>query len=86
MCRWLKGPDDIQATDVHYRSLTGEGNFNWRFVYPFEYLPAEGAQKEGDEGYEPPAEGAEIFVVDFKHFALLYVKYLQIYAKLEDFF
>ena len=28
--RWLKGPDDIQATDVHYRSLTGEGNFNWR--------------------------------------------------------
>ena len=39
--RWLKGPDDIQATDVHYRSLTGEGNFNWRFVFPFEYLPAE---------------------------------------------
>ena len=38
---WLKGPDDIQATDVHYRSLTGEGNFNWRFVFPFEYLPAE---------------------------------------------
>ena len=37
----MKGPDDIQATDVHYRSLTGEGNFNWRFVYPFEYLPAE---------------------------------------------
>ncbi|GFU16154.1 otoferlin, partial [Nephila pilipes] len=22
-------------------SLTGEGNFNWRFVYPFDYLPAE---------------------------------------------
>ena len=41
LSRWLKGPDDIQATDVHYRSLTGEGNFNWRFVYPFEYLPAE---------------------------------------------
>ena len=39
--RWLKGPDDAQATDVHYRSLTGEGNFNWRFVFPFEYLAAE---------------------------------------------
>ena len=32
---------DCQSTDVHYRSLTGEGNFNWRFIYPFEYLSAE---------------------------------------------
>ena len=31
----------LKATDVHYRSLTGEGNFNWRFVFPFEYLAAE---------------------------------------------
>jgi len=23
------------------RSLTGEGNFNWRFVFPFDYLKAE---------------------------------------------
>ncbi|XP_047477393.1 LOW QUALITY PROTEIN: otoferlin-like [Penaeus chinensis] len=38
---WLKGPEDTQCTDIHYRSLTGEGNFNWRFVYPFEYLVAE---------------------------------------------
>ncbi|XP_071746024.1 otoferlin isoform X2 [Lepeophtheirus salmonis] len=38
---WLKGPDDAQQTDVHYRSLTGEGNFNWRFLFPFEYLAAE---------------------------------------------
>ncbi|GFQ97787.1 otoferlin [Trichonephila clavata] len=38
---WLKGPEDTQCTDIHYRSLTGEGNFNWRFVYPFDYLPAE---------------------------------------------
>jgi hypothetical protein len=21
-----------------FRSLTGEGNFNWRFLYPFDYL------------------------------------------------
>ena len=26
---------------MHYRSLTGEGNFNWRFIYPFDYLVAE---------------------------------------------
>jgi len=25
----------------HLRSLTGEGNFNWRFIYPFDYLVAE---------------------------------------------
>jgi len=24
-----------------YRSLTGEGNFNWRFMFPFDYLVAE---------------------------------------------
>ncbi|XP_068094099.1 fer-1-like protein 6 isoform X2 [Hyperolius riggenbachi] len=39
---WLKGlEEDSQETDVHYNSLTGEGNFNWRFVFPFHYLPAE---------------------------------------------
>ncbi|XP_013363386.1 PREDICTED: fer-1-like protein 6 isoform X2 [Chinchilla lanigera] len=39
---WLKGlEDDKQETDVHYNSLTGEGNFNWRFLFPFQYLPAE---------------------------------------------
>ncbi|XP_041986381.1 otoferlin [Aricia agestis] len=38
---WLKGPDDCQCTDIHYRSLTGEGNFNWRFIYRFDYLEAE---------------------------------------------
>ncbi|KAL3320563.1 hypothetical protein Ciccas_000767 [Cichlidogyrus casuarinus] len=35
---WMKGLGlDDQTTDVHYRSLTGEGNFNWRFVFAFEY-------------------------------------------------
>ncbi|XP_021072844.1 fer-1-like protein 6 [Mus pahari] len=39
---WIKGlEDDRQETDVHYNSLTGEGNFNWRFLFPFQYLPAE---------------------------------------------
>uniref|UniRef100_A0A8C9F5E3 Fer-1 like family member 6 n=1 Tax=Pavo cristatus TaxID=9049 RepID=A0A8C9F5E3_PAVCR len=40
--QWIKGlEEDKQETDVHYNSLTGEGNFNWRFVFPFHYLPAE---------------------------------------------
>eukprot|EP00075_Anas_platyrhynchos_P022021 XP_027311274.1 otoferlin isoform X3 [Anas platyrhynchos] len=39
---WLKGQqEDKQDTDVHYHSLTGEGNFNWRYIFPFDYLAAE---------------------------------------------
>ncbi|XP_067833416.1 fer-1-like protein 6 [Heptranchias perlo] len=39
---WLKGKEeDKKETDVHYNSLTGEGNFNWRFIFPFNYIPAE---------------------------------------------
>lgn len=39
-CSWVKGlGHDKQETDVHFNSLTGEGNFNWRFVFHFDYLP-----------------------------------------------
>ncbi|XP_007431826.1 myoferlin isoform X1 [Python bivittatus] len=39
---WMSGyEENKQKTDVHYRSLDGEGNFNWRFIFPFEYFPAE---------------------------------------------
>ncbi|XP_044515219.1 dysferlin [Gracilinanus agilis] len=39
---WMLGFEEHkQKTDVHYRSLGGEGNFNWRFIFPFHYLPAE---------------------------------------------
>ncbi|CAH1774769.1 unnamed protein product [Owenia fusiformis] len=39
---FFKGNDiDLQETDVHYRSMSGEGNFNWRFIYKFDYLEAE---------------------------------------------
>jgi len=31
----------MQKTDVHYRSLTGEGIFNWRFIFTLDYLAAE---------------------------------------------
>lgn len=41
-CSWIKGLDgDKQETDVHFNSLTGEGNFNWRFIFRFDYLPTE---------------------------------------------
>uniref|UniRef100_A0A673CT31 Myoferlin-like n=1 Tax=Sphaeramia orbicularis TaxID=375764 RepID=A0A673CT31_9TELE len=33
--------ENKQKTDVHYRSLDGDGNFNWRFIFGFDYLPAE---------------------------------------------
>ncbi|CAF1235979.1 unnamed protein product [Adineta ricciae] len=39
---WILGENiDSQQTDIHYRSLTGEGNFNWRFVFDFNYLEIE---------------------------------------------
>ncbi|XP_008318944.1 fer-1-like protein 4 [Cynoglossus semilaevis] len=39
---WIKGLEkDKQETDVHFNSLTGEGNFNWRFLFRFDYLPTE---------------------------------------------
>uniref|UniRef100_A0A8C8KAI1 C2 domain-containing protein n=1 Tax=Oncorhynchus tshawytscha TaxID=74940 RepID=A0A8C8KAI1_ONCTS len=39
---WMPGmEEDKQKTDVHYRSLDGDGNFNWRFVFGFDYLPTE---------------------------------------------
>ncbi|CAF2442501.1 unnamed protein product [Rotaria sp. Silwood2] len=39
---WIIGETvDAQQTDIHYRSLTGEGNFNWRFVFDFDYLDIE---------------------------------------------
>ncbi|XP_051779715.1 myoferlin-like isoform X2 [Erpetoichthys calabaricus] len=39
---WMPGIEEHkQKTDVHYRSLDGDGNFNWRYVFPFDYLPAE---------------------------------------------
>lgn len=39
---WMQGmEEDKQKTDVHYRSLDGDGNFNWRFIFGFDYLPTE---------------------------------------------
>ena len=30
-----------QKTDIHYLAFGGEGAFNWRFVFPFEFDPIE---------------------------------------------
>lgn len=38
---WLASNDASQQTDIHFRSVTGEGNFNWRFIFPFCYSQAE---------------------------------------------
>ncbi|NWV57327.1 MYOF protein, partial [Daphoenositta chrysoptera] len=39
---WLDGlAEQRQQTDIHYRSRDGRGAFNWRFVFPFEFLAAE---------------------------------------------
>ncbi|NXB98982.1 MYOF protein, partial [Orthonyx spaldingii] len=42
VCGWLDGlPEQRQQTDIHYRSRDGTGAFNWRLVFPFEFLAAE---------------------------------------------
>uniref|UniRef100_A0A8C6QPE9 Fer-1 like family member 5 n=1 Tax=Nannospalax galili TaxID=1026970 RepID=A0A8C6QPE9_NANGA len=39
---WLFGLEkDMQKTDIHYHSLTGEATFNWRFIFTIDYLAAE---------------------------------------------
>jgi len=38
---WLKGTNKKQKTDIHYRCLDGEANFNWRFCFPVDYIAAE---------------------------------------------
>lgn len=38
--RWLPGVEK-QSTDVHYRSLNGEGLFNWRLKFSFPYNKTE---------------------------------------------
>jgi len=39
-----------QETDVHYRSLTGEGNFNWRVTYPLDFILPENKMVQKKRG------------------------------------
>lgn len=38
---WLQGTKNVQKTDIHYRCMDGEANFNWRFVYELDMMEAE---------------------------------------------
>ncbi|XP_076047725.1 myoferlin-like isoform X2 [Oratosquilla oratoria] len=38
---WLQGTKNVQKTDIHYRCMDGDANFNWRMLFPLEYLEAE---------------------------------------------
>ncbi|XP_070528249.1 otoferlin [Cardiocondyla obscurior] len=38
--RWIQY-ENYQKTDIHYNSLTGESNFNWRFVFRVTYSKGE---------------------------------------------
>ncbi|XP_037953127.1 otoferlin isoform X2 [Teleopsis dalmanni] len=38
---WCSNPVETQKTDVHYRSMNGEGNFNWRMLFPIKYSVTE---------------------------------------------
>lgn len=34
---WVEDIEKAQCTDVHYRSMNGEGNFNWRMLFPIKF-------------------------------------------------
>ena len=39
---WIDGYDNkSMKTDVHYNSMNGDGMFNWRMLFPFQYIPEE---------------------------------------------
>ncbi|XP_019065151.1 fer-1-like protein 5 isoform X2 [Fukomys damarensis] len=49
---WLFGLEkDMQKTDIHYHSLSGEATFNWRFIFTMDYLAAEHMCIESQKDY-----------------------------------
>nr|XP_003471747.2 fer-1-like protein 5 [Cavia porcellus] len=42
---------DMQKTDIHYHSLTGEAIFNWRFIFTMDYMAAEHVCIESHKDY-----------------------------------
>lgn len=52
--RYLEGmKKKKQETDVHYRSLTGEGNFNWRMIYPMNVIIQENKMVQEKKASRP---------------------------------
>ncbi|XP_035308371.1 fer-1-like protein 5 isoform X2 [Cricetulus griseus] len=49
---WLFGQEkDMQKTDVHYHSLTGDAVFNWRFIFTIDYLVTERVCVQSQKDY-----------------------------------
>ncbi|ELV11536.1 Fer-1-like protein 5 [Tupaia chinensis] len=49
---WLYGLEkDVQKTDIHYHSVTGEAYFNWRFIFTMDYLAAERVCVQSQKDY-----------------------------------
>jgi hypothetical protein len=44
--RWLNDIEEAQFTDTHFRSLNGEGNFNWRMIFGMKYAIGEDMVKQ----------------------------------------
>ena len=62
--RYLEGKKkDKQETDTHYRSLTGEGNFNWRMVYPLDFIIQENKMIQKKKVNIMPVECVNYFIV-----------------------
>ncbi|KAK3890500.1 hypothetical protein Pcinc_005580 [Petrolisthes cinctipes] len=38
---WLQGTNFVQKTDIHYRCMDCDANFNWRLLFPVEVIMAE---------------------------------------------
>lgn len=47
---WLYDHKTVQSTDVHFTSTNGEGNFNWRFIFPLDYFTQEGKMAVYEKG------------------------------------
>ncbi|XP_050431125.1 otoferlin-like [Adelges cooleyi] len=47
---WMPGVEE-QSTDIHYRSINGEGFFNWRFKFPFVYFKSENRIVQKSKGF-----------------------------------
>uniref|UniRef100_A0A2A4JU35 C2 domain-containing protein n=1 Tax=Heliothis virescens TaxID=7102 RepID=A0A2A4JU35_HELVI len=62
---WIDTIEQAQYTDVHYSSSAGEGSFNWRMIFHFQYHQAEKklVRKEKGPFTEVEEHMAPIFVV-----------------------
>ncbi|KAJ8737899.1 hypothetical protein PYW08_000494 [Mythimna loreyi] len=62
---WIDAVEQAQYTDVHYNSASGEGRFNWRMIFHFQFHQAEKklVRKEKGPFTEVEEHMTPIFVV-----------------------